>query len=64
MRQHPETHRLAAFPVHSPQSEEMRQAAALPPAVPGQPAVELRAASFTWSPGARPLLHTIDLAGE
>lgn len=45
------------------QAEEMRQAAPLPPAVPGQPAVELHGASFAWSPGAPPLLHDIHLTG-
>lgn len=48
---------------HPPQAEEMRQAAPLPPAAPGQPAVELRGASFAWSPGMPPLLHDINLTG-
>ncbi|PRW33949.1 ABC transporter isoform A [Chlorella sorokiniana] len=43
------------------ESEEMQQAASLPPAAPGQPAVELQAASFAWVPGGLPLLHGINL---
>lgn len=46
------------------QSDEMRQAAPLPPAAPGQPAVEISRASFAWSPGAPPLLHDVDMSGE
>lgn len=45
-------------------SAEMAQAPLLPPAAPAQAAVEVRGGSFAWSPGAAPLLHDVDLAGE
>ncbi|KAL4446696.1 hypothetical protein ABPG77_007940 [Micractinium sp. CCAP 211/92] len=44
------------------QAEEMAQRTPLPPAGPGQAAVEVVAGSFAWAAGDAPLLHDIDLA--
>lgn len=43
---------------------EMAQSPLLPAAAPAQLAVEVRGASFAWSPDAPPLLHDVELAGE
>lgn len=42
----------------------MAQRAALPPAGPGQPAVEVVGGSFAWTRGDASLLREIHLAGE
>lgn len=45
-------------------AEEMAPAPALPPAPPGQAAVEVARGSFAWRPEAEPLLHDVELSGE
>lgn len=45
------------------QAKEMEQQEVLPPAAPGQAAVEVAAGSFAWQPDGEPLLHDINLAG-
>lgn len=42
----------------------MEQQPVLPPAAPGQAAVEVSAGSFAWQPKGEALLHDIGLAGE
>lgn len=59
----------SSCPLHVPlplpaQAEEMAQRTPLPPAGPGQAAVEVVAGSFAWAAGDAPLLHDIDLAGR
>ncbi|PRW61038.1 multidrug resistance-associated 1 isoform X8 [Chlorella sorokiniana] len=43
-------------------SEEMAQQNVLPPAAPGQAAVDVAGGSFAWQPDAEPLLHDINLS--
>lgn len=45
------------------QAKEMEQQEVLPPAAPGQAAVEVAAGSFAWQPDGEPLLHDINLSG-